>query len=191
MTSKLKIFIITILSVLLTSFTLIVIANFDKVEIGKTITISIGNWDSNTTITIPGFNIDEWIKNDTLDQLIEEGQYFSYNGYIYISNGSYNPAYNGLPEQGSNYWAYVSTELEWRPNTNYRPNSVVIRDDRYFIANIEFNTDNWFIDDPLTNNGRWKPWREIEPISNENFSMIEEFNIINYADPDFNYIIYK
>lgn len=161
------------------------------VKIGNTLT-QIGEWMSSTWES--DYNLNIWEDENTLNQYIPEDTIFSYNGllYIIIEGEKYNPYYHGLPGQPSNRWASVSIELEWRPNTNYRPNSVVIRNGRYFIANIVFNTSSWFIHDPLTNSGyQWSEWREIEPISQEHFGMLLDTGLKDYANPDFNYIIYK
>lgn len=153
--------------------------------------ILIGSWLSD--IIIPDdWNLNIWEDEDDINHIIPEGQLFTYDTHIYISLGGYNPEYHGLPGEPNLLWAFVSTELEWRPNTNYRVNSVVVRDGRYFIANILFNTSDWFINDPLTNSGHsWSEWREIEPISESYFNTFQGTNLIDYATPDFNFVIYK
>lgn len=157
------------------------------------IIITIGEWLSpDGPIVLDGWNLNIWEEEDTLNQNVPEEQMFTYDGNIYISiNGGYNPFYHGMPGEPNTQWAFVATGLDWKPNMNYRVHSVVIRDGRYFIANILYNSTDWFVNDPLTNNGLWKEWREIEPISQEHFGLLQDTNLIDYASPDWDYIIYK
>lgn len=162
-------------------------------------------WDINTTTIrtelkigsinyINTLNLNIWEDNNILNQEVPVDTIFSYNNDLYIvrAGETYNPHYHGLPGEGGNQWAYVALELEWKPNMNYRTNSVVIRSGRYFIANSAYNTDDWFVNDPLTKHGKpWSEWREIEPIDESHFGNLPNSNLKDYANPDFNYIIYK
>lgn len=156
------------------------------------ISITIGEWGFPQGGEFDGWNLNIWEEEDTLNQNVPTGQLFSYGDFIYISlDSGYNPFYHGMPGEPNTQWAFVSTELNWRPNMNYRVNSVVVRDGRYFIANIDHNVNDWFINDPLTHNGRWAEWREIEPINEIHFETIQGTSLIDYASPNWDYIIYK
>jgi hypothetical protein len=77
--------------------------------------------------------------------------------------------------------AKVALDLDWQPNSNYRVNSVVVRDSRWFIANYKYDTNDWFITDPLDSpNTEYSPWREIEPVSIEEFNYIEGTTLRDY-----------
>src|SRR5690606_32635154 len=106
------------------------------IEIGT----GIGNWGS---IYDDILSLDE-LSEDELNITIPENTMFIYQGFLYLTrpNSNYNPEYHGLPEGSSSpKWAVWSIELQWRPNSNYRINSIVIRNGRYFIANSNYNQD--------------------------------------------------
>lgn len=154
------------------------------------IVLQIGEWSG--SIVPDAWNLNIWENENTLNQTVPINQLFSYDGFLYIgaTKKGYTPIWHGLPANGSNQWAYFAIELEWRPNVNYRTNSVVLRDGRYFIANYRNNRD-WFINDPLTHSGHtWSEWREIEPISINNFGILDDYGIPDFSNPDWNYIIY-
>lgn len=156
--------------------------------------ITIGEW---VTSYIPqildGWNLNIWEDENTLNQNIPEGQLFTYDGFLYISlDSGYNPYWHGLPLDNSIPWAFVATDINWIPGVNYRVNSVVKRSGRYFIANHAYTADDWFVNDPLIYHGNiWSEWREIEPIADEHFGWLDGLNIIDYANPDWDYITYK
>lgn len=140
-------------------------------------TITIGTWFN---ILDEGFNLNIWQDEGILNQVIPNNQIFSYNNLLYVvrEGETYNPHYHGLPGSGSNQWAYVSLELEWKPNMNYRTNAIVVRDGRYFIANHVYNND-WFVNDPLSStNQPWSEWREIQPVYE--FNYLEGTNLPDY-----------
>lgn len=201
--TKIKSFVMRLILVLviLQSFAVILAARtyaywadtiFSETKTAQVI-ISIGEWLFPDEPVVPDdWNLNIWEEEETLNQNVPEDQIFTHDGYIYIStNGGYNPYYHGMPGEPNTQWAFVATALEWEPNMNYRVHSVVTRDGRYFIANINYNSHDWFINDPLTNNGLWGEWREIEPISQEHFGLLQDTNLIDYASPDWDYIIYK
>ncbi len=159
--------------------------------------ITIGDWNYQEETTPPiydDYDLDIWVEEENINQVVPEGQIFKFEDDLYISTSpEYNPAYHGLPDSNNPpLWAFVSIELEWQANKNYRVNSVVTANGRYFIANSAYTTSNWFVNSPLTHSGNpWSEWREIEPISEEHFPFFENSNIRDYANPDWNYIIYK
>lgn len=157
--------------------------------------VSIGEWiTSYIPEILEDWNLNEWEDTNTLNQSIPEGQLFTYDGELYISiDEDYNPYYHGVPGPGNSVpWAYVSTSLNWQSGTNYRVNSVVVRNGRYFIANSNYNSTDWFVNDPLQHHGyTWSEWREIYSIDESRFDYFPGTTIIDYASPDFNYVIYK
>lgn len=168
--------------------------DMQNVENVKNISFSIGSWaHQSDTTPWDNWNLNVWQDENILNQTIPDGQLFTYNGTLYISiDSDYNPFYHGLPDVNPIPWAYVATDLHWRPGTNYRVNSVVIREGRYFIANSNYTTDDWFVNDPIDFHGHlWSEWREIEPISEEHFNYFIDTNIRDFANPNWNYIIYK
>jgi hypothetical protein len=160
-----------------------VYAYWDTHYASKDIQVVVGNWTWDTPQPyIPsGYVIDIWIEENNINRWIPLGQLFSYQNKLYISidKGGYNPQYHGLPQNGSNQWAYVSIELEWMPNTNYRVGAVVIRNGRYFIANPAYNDVDWFVGDPLNSNNKpWSEWREIQPLPDSYFGYIEDYPVL-------------
>lgn len=152
--------------------------------------MAVGSWGIYDELD--SFNLNIWEDEDNLNQVVPNNQLFTYDGIIYVSNAKhgYIPEYHGLPGSGGNQWAYFALGLDWIPNVNYRTNSVVIREGRYFIANSAYN-DDWFVGDPLNSTNKpWSEWREILPISNSNFSLFEDTGLVDYANPDFDYIFY-
>lgn len=151
-------------------------------------TIIIGEWEIDVPTWDSTWNLNLWTE-DQLNTYIPHNIIFSYNGILYIVNPNteYNPHYHGLPGQPSNRWATIAIELEWKPNTNYRNNSVVTRYGKYYITNTNYN-DNWFIDDPAVNR---EEWLEIEPIAETNFGFLLDTTLRDYSNPDFNFIVYK
>lgn len=147
--------------------------------------ISIGSWQRELPSWEGNYNLNIWEEEGTLNQFVPEDVIFSYNGllYIMIEGKTYNPYWHGLPVPT---WAAVAVELDWRPNTNYRTNSVVIRNGKWYIANHQFNTNDWFTNDPETHSGEtWSEWREIEPLTEDNFKCFEGTNLKDYRmDPD-------
>lgn len=155
--------------------------------------ILLGNWESPIEQLTDGYIIDIWIEEDNLNQTIPENQLFSYNGLLYVvrDGEEYNPQWHGLPGNGGNQWAYVSIELEWRPNVNYRVNSVVIRDGRWFIANPNYNSADWFVNDPLSKSGtQWSEWREIEPLEESYFDYLIEYPALKDYRADIGDVIF-
>lgn len=128
-------------------------------------------------------------KENQINTFIPNNTIFSYNNILYIvnPNTAYNPQYHGLPGQSIIRWATIALELEWKPNTNYRNNSVVTRYGKYYITNTNYN-DNWFIGDPAVNQ---KEWLEIELIAETNFGFLLDTTLRDYSNPDFNFIVYK
>lgn len=155
------------------------------IEIGT----GIGNWGS---IYDDILSLDE-LSEDELNITIPENTMFIYQGFLYLTrpNSNYNPEYHGLPGGSSSpNWAVWSIELQWRPNSNYRTNSVVIRNGRYFIANSNYNQD-WFVGDPLNSgNDSWAEWREIEPVSEDMFDYFYDTQIKDYRLHP-NQVVYK
>lgn len=154
--------------------------------------VFIGEWQYLENMWDIDYNLNIWEEEETLNQRIPEGVVFSYDNLLYtVREGEeYNPHWHGVPSS-SNKWAFVSLELEWRANTNYRTNSVVVRDGRYFIANHNFNDDDWFINDPLIKSGHaWSEWREIEPLLESDFGYIEGTTLIDYRMSP-NEVVYK
>lgn len=156
------------------------------------VSVGIGEWQYLENMWDIDYNLNIWEEEGTLNQQIPKGVIFSYDNLLYtVREGEeYNPHWHGVPSS-SNRWAFVSLELEWRANTNYRTNSVVVRDGRYFIANHNFNDDDWFINDPLIKSGHaWSEWREIEPLLESDFGYIEGTTLIDYRmNP--NEVVYK
>lgn len=158
-------------------------------------TILLGAW---TIMPDNSIDLNIWEDREVLNQVVPNDTIFTYDAgdgrgklfYMVRPKQTYNPYYHGLPGSGSNLWVAFSLGLEWMPNLNYRTNSIIIRDGRYFIANSAYN-NNWFVGDPLNSaNLPWSEWREIEPISEESFSFIPDTNIRDYANPNWQYIIY-
>ena len=152
--------------------------------------ISIGSWIEETWVT--EYNLDIWEESDTLNQTIPEDTIFSYTGTLYVVNDgqSYNPEWHGLPGSSSLKWAILSVDLDWIPNSNYRVNSVVVRNDKWYIANYQWNSSNWFVNDPATHSGRYKEWREIEPLPLDYFDYLLGTSMLDYrANP--NDVTYK
>ena len=153
--------------------------------------IQIGEWIFET-IYDDILSLDE-LSEDELNITIPENTMFIYQGFLYLTrpNSNYNPEYHGLPDGSSSpIWAVWSIELQWKPNTNYRTHSIVIRNGRYFIANSNYNQD-WFVGDPLdSENNSWAEWREIEPVSEDMFDYFYDTQIKDYRlNP--NQVIYK
>lgn len=155
----------------------------------------IGTWGN----TVPDeWNLNILEDNNELNLYIPEGQIFSYDNLLYISiSDNYNPEYNGLPGENRTRWALVALGLDWIENSNYRVNSVVriydeFRDEyRYFIANSNWNNNDWFIHNPLTHSGNeWSEWREISPIEETDFGWLDGYNLRDFAAPDWNKVIY-
>lgn len=166
-------------------------AYWNSVETSPTFdssTIIIGEWEIDVPTWDSTWNLNLWTE-DQLNTYIPHNTIFSYNGILYIVNPNteYNPRYNGLPGQSGNNWATIAIELEWKPNTNYRNNSVVTRYGKYYITNTNYN-NNWFIDDPAVNRNEWL---EIEPIAETNFGFLLDTTLRDYSNPDFNFIVYK
>lgn len=163
-------------------------------ETTENIRIQIGTWDFFDDPWNSDYNLNIWEDEGILNQYIPEDVVFSYNGNLYIKMPGvvYNPHYHGLPGMPNSRWAAVSIDLEWRSDTNYRVNSVVIRSGKYYIANSGFNTRDWFVSDPAnTLNLPWSEWREIYPIAEEHFAYFDGTDLRDFAAPDMNYIIYK
>lgn len=174
--------IFVLLSILISSNTRVKAFIYDS-QVSASIVIQLGDWQIEIPPWESDYNLNIWENESNLNQFIPENTIFSYDGllYIIIEGQDYNPYYNDLPGQTSNRWAIVAIELEWRPNTNYRVNSVVVRNDRWFIANYAYNTIDWFIGDPLSSgNNSWSEWREIEPLTQENFNYFEGTTIKDY-----------
>lgn len=147
--------------------------------------ISIGSW-----IDEPwkeDYNLNIWENEDDLNHYIPQGVIFSYDGLLYIvrQGENYNPHYHGLPGKPSAVWAVISLDLDWIANTNYRVNSVVVRNGKWYIANYEYNTSDWFVNDPsLKSGGQWSEWREIEPLAISYFGYLQGTNLLDYrANP--------
>lgn len=158
----------------------------------KSPTITIGEWLEEEPWENE-YNLNIWEEEGRLNQYVPQDTVFSYDGNLYIVNSSmnYNPYYHGLPGQENTHWAFVAVELEWQPNVNYRVNSVVIRNGKWYIANYRYNTVNWFVNDPATHSGNpWAEWREIEPLLMDYFGYLLDTNLLDYrADP--NDVTYK
>jgi hypothetical protein len=158
----------------------------------KSPTITIGEWLEEEPWENE-YNLNIWEEEGRLNQYVPQDTVFSYDGNLYIVNSSmnYNPYYHGLPGQTFAQWAFVAVELEWQPNVNYRVNSVVIRNGKWYIANYRYNTGNWFVNDPATHSGNpWAEWREIEPLLMDYFGYLLDTNLLDYrADP--NDVTYK
>lgn len=137
-------------------------------------------WDSD-------FNLDIWEEEDDLNHNLPSNQIFTYKGrhYITTDNSIYNPKHHGVPGPKS-LWAFYSLDFDWAPNSRYEIRAVVIRNGRYFIAN-----QSWVIDDPLVNNGLYKQWREIQPVSQEMFKFIPNTILRDYTSLSPSQIIYK
>lgn len=137
--------------------------------------IYIGEWKLNSWET--DYNLNEWEKNGELNQVVPKDTVFSYDGLLYIVRpdltGEYVPEWHGLPGENS-IWAMFALDLEWKPHTNYRVYSVVVRDGRWFIANNKYDSNGWFTNDPLTHSGaEWSQWREIEPLTENDFDYLD------------------
>lgn len=155
-----------------------VYAYWNNLEITHTVTAQIGVWDYK--IIPDEWNLNIWEAEGNLNRIIPENQLFSYNGLLYVvrDGEEYNPHWHGLPGEPNTQWAYVSLELEWRPNMNYRTFSVVVREGRYFIANPAYN-DDWFVGDPLNSaNKAWSEWREIEPLPESYFGFLLDYPMV-------------
>jgi hypothetical protein len=152
------------------------------------ITITIGEWGN---IYDDIMQLDSMTEEE-LKQPIPDDTLFMYQGKLYIKRPSetYIPFWHGMPGEPSSRWAVFALNLEWIPNTNYRNNSVVIRNGKYYITNTNHN-NNWFIEDPADSKTQWDPWLEIEPISEEHFGYLEGTSLRDYSNPDFNFIVYK
>lgn len=154
---------------------------------GATIQIGVWSWD-----VTDGFNLNIWEDEEILNQYIPLDTLFSYEGILYIvrDGESYNPYYHGLPGEGRNQWAYVSLELEWADNMNYRTNSVVIRNGVWYIANSAYN-DDWFVNDPLNSkNKSWSEWRKIEPLLESYFGYLPNYPGVKDYRANINDVIY-
>lgn len=127
--------------------------------------------------------------DEELTQPIPDDTLFMYQDRLYIKRPSeiYIPRWHGMPGEPDSIWAMFALDLEWIPNTNYRNNSVVIRNNKYYITNTSHN-NNWFITDPETDRSHWL---EIEPISEEHFGYLEGTSLRDYSKPDWDYIIHK
>ncbi len=158
----------------------------------KSPTITIGEWLEEEPWENE-YNLNIWEEEGQLNQYVPQDTVFSYDGNLYIVNSpmNYNPYYHGLPGQTFVRWAFVAVELEWQPNVNYRVNSVVIRNGKWYIANYRYNTWNWFVNDPATHSGsQWSEWREIEPLPMDYFDYLLDTNLLDYrANP--NDVTYK
>lgn len=128
---------------------------------------------------------------EELNQTIPDNTLFMYQGRLYIKRPSaiYVPAWQGMPGEPSTVWAVFALDLEWMPNTNYRNDSVVTKDGKYYIANTNYHS--WFTTDPADSKTEWDPWLEIEPISEEYFDYLEGTSLRDYSKPDWDYIVYK
>lgn len=188
-----KIIVLLVLtSLAINTSTLAYWAGLVEVDTLKQVNINIGSW-LNTSWEVD-YNLNIWEDNNVLNQQVPEGIIFSYNNLLYtVREGeNYNPQWHGLPGQVNSRWAMVALDLDWKPNSNYRVNSVVVRDSRWFIANYKHNTDDWFITDPLDSlNTEYSHWREIEPIAETNFGFLLDTTLRDYSNPDFNFIVYK
>src|SRR5690554_6245212 len=120
--------------------------SFNSPNTIKTSYIGIGSW-----VVLPweeDYNLNVWVEEDTLDQVIPDDVIFVYNGLLYTTREGqqYNPEYHGLPGgPDAPRWAIIALELEWIPYSNYRVNSVVTRNGKYYIANIQYNANDWFV----------------------------------------------
>lgn len=129
---------------------------------------------------------------------INKNQKFIYNDLIFISiSDNYNPTWNGLPGDGNNQWAFVSTNLLWMEGMNYKANSIVKIIDKhsnvkYYITNTIYQQSNYYVNNPLdsTNDCWHSEWLEIEAIDEEAFELFEDLNIFDYTKYK-NNIIYK
>lgn len=155
----------------------------DNINVNLIIQIAEGNWDVNDEGII---NLNE-LSSQELKQPIPDNTLLRYNGLLYIKRpgATYIPAWHGMPGQPSAKWAVFALELEWIPNTNYRNNSVVTRNGKFYITNINFN-NNWFIGDPATNRNEWL---EINPVSISSFPFFEGTNYrdfrLDYSEVNF------
>lgn len=149
----------------------------------ESVIIQIGEWQKELPPWEGDYNLNIWEEEDDLNQVVPEDVIFSYNGLLYTVNdgNEYNPKYHGLPGNPDARWALVAIELEWIPNVNYRVNSIVTRNGKWYIANHQYNTNNWFVNDPATNSGEyWKEWREIEPLTEDDFDYFEGTTLKDY-----------
>jgi hypothetical protein len=192
MTKKL-IIVALIFIIILNILNMQVYAYWDTYYTSKDIQVLIGDWVWDQKIIPDEWNLNIWEDEGNLNQTIPENQLFSYNGLLYVvrDGEEYNPHWHGLPGNGGNQWAYVSLELEWRPNMNYRVNSVVIRDGRWFIANPNYNSADWFVNDPLSKSGtQWSEWREIEPLDESYFGYLIEYPALKDYRADISDVIF-
>lgn len=159
----------------------------DGTNVSTSITLSIaeGIWDN----IYDGIIQLELMTEEELKQPIPDDTLFMYQGKLYIKRPSetYIPWWNGMPGERNNVWAMFALDLEWIPNTNYRNNSVVTKNGKYYITNTSHN-NNWFIADPETDGSHWL---KIEPISEEHFGYLEGTSLRDYSKPDWDHIDYK
>lgn len=146
-------------------------------SIQNTITIQIGNgfW----TNIYDGIPIIEEMTIEEEKEVYEPGTLLLHEGYLYMVRENYQPYWHGLPDQYIP-WAVFSLNLEWRSGTNYRTNSIVAVNGRWFIANYVYSTD-WYTNSPLIYSGApHSEWREIEPVDENDFGLLPGTNIKDY-----------
>ncbi len=82
---------------------------------------------------------------------IPDGQYFVYDGLLYVSTGNYQPSIHGVPGESEEHWAFTALDLEWI-YWAYPTNRVVKYDEKYYRT-----TYNW-VDKapPFEDIGAWE-----------------------------------
>lgn len=149
--------------------------------------IQIGEWDFDDDGKGPpelepqpydDYNLNEWIENNALNQTVEAGIFIIYNDKLHLTIASYNPQSNGLPGEPSSTWAVLAISLEWNEGSNYRENSVITKEGRWFIGRPG---QSWLVDDPLGPNS-WA-WMEIMPLSEDDFKDFPNSTIRDYTKP--------
>lgn len=166
-------------------------------EESASLEIQIGEWDfddgSDKSPKDPqpydGFDLNEWVEEDNLNRIIPVGQMVKYQERLYIVVAeNYNPLWHPLPGTPGSHWVSVPLDLDWEPNNNYRINSVVVREGRWFITK---DNGSWFVDDPIDSKELWDSWWEIDPLSEDDFGYFPDSTIKDYTISDRSKVKYK
>lgn len=111
------------------------------------------------------------------------------NTIIYVSNtpflivsGNYNLIDHGIPNLNNpTSWALVPMIINYISGWAYRENQIVKTENNAYYMAKHYTTDN-------PQNAR-TDWNKIEPVTSDNFAVLENSNLTDYRNPIFNTII--
>lgn len=161
----------------------------------KEVNIDIGAWEWKGLTPLDNapagtIDLDPLIESNSLNVTLNKNDYFLFEGGLYkvTSETGYNMQWHGLPSGNSAGWAFISLTLEWIGAQQRYPDGAVVKvNNRFFQVVHQGNLNN-----PLTNHGplnSGKPWREIVPMEDYMFPLIEGTSLRNYSTPYSEYVV--